>query len=61
MFMEADAILMAIGQENSYPWIERDIGLEFGKWDMPMKYNQTPAGGTCAPGCHTKQTYTRGD
>ncbi len=36
VFMEADDVLMAIGQENSFPWIERDIGLEFGKWDMPV-------------------------
>jgi formate dehydrogenase beta subunit len=36
VFMEADAVLMAIGQENSFPWIERDVGLEFGKWDMPV-------------------------
>jgi len=34
--MECDDVLMAIGQENSFPWIERDIGLEFGKWDMPV-------------------------
>ena len=33
---ECDDVLMAIGQENSFPWIERDIGLEFGKWDMPV-------------------------
>jgi formate dehydrogenase beta subunit len=36
VFMEADEVLMAIGQENSFPWIERDVGLEFGKWDMPV-------------------------
>ncbi len=36
VFMEADDVLMAIGQENAFPWIERDIGLEFGKWDMPV-------------------------
>jgi NADPH-dependent glutamate synthase beta subunit-like oxidoreductase len=36
VFMEADDVLMAIGQENSFPWIERDIGVEFGKWDMPV-------------------------
>jgi NADPH-dependent glutamate synthase beta subunit-like oxidoreductase/ferredoxin len=36
VLMEADEVLMAIGQENSFPWIERDIGLEFGKWDMPV-------------------------
>jgi formate dehydrogenase beta subunit len=33
--MEADDVLVAIGQENAFPWIERDIGLEFDKWDMP--------------------------
>jgi formate dehydrogenase beta subunit len=36
VLMEADDVLMAIGQENSFPWIERDLGLEFGKWDMPI-------------------------
>lgn len=30
-----DDVLVAIGQENAFPWIERDIGIEFGKWDMP--------------------------
>jgi len=32
---ECDDVLMAIGQENSFPWIERNIGLEFDKWGMP--------------------------
>ncbi len=36
VIVECDDVLMAIGQENSFPWIERDIGLEFGKWDMPV-------------------------
>ena len=36
VFMEADQVLIAIGQDNAFPWIERDIGLEFGKWDMPV-------------------------
>jgi ferredoxin len=31
----ADLVILAIGQENSFPWIERDIGIEFNKWDMP--------------------------
>ena len=31
----ADDVIVAIGQENAFPWIERDIGIEFGKWDMP--------------------------
>ena len=32
-----DDVLVAVGQENAYPWIERDIGIEFDmKWDMPV-------------------------
>jgi len=37
---ECDDVLVAVGQENSFPWIERDIGLEFDEWDMP-KVNET--------------------
>ncbi len=36
VFMEADDVLMAIGQENAFPWIERDLGVDFDKWDMPV-------------------------
>ncbi len=36
VFMEADHVLMAIGQENHCPWIERDLGIEFDKWDCPV-------------------------
>ena len=36
VIMEADDVLMAIGQENHFPWIERDIGLAFDEWDMPV-------------------------
>jgi formate dehydrogenase beta subunit len=32
---------MAIGQDNAFPWIERDIGLEFGEWDMPKVDRKT--------------------
>ncbi|HEY2069766.1 MAG TPA: FAD-dependent oxidoreductase [Rhizomicrobium sp.] len=35
VLMECDDVLVAVGQENAFPWIERDIGLEFDKWDMP--------------------------
>jgi len=31
-----DTVILAIGQDNSFPFIERNIGLEFGKWDMPV-------------------------
>ncbi|MBI57369.1 MAG: glutamate synthase [Spongiibacter sp.] len=33
--MACDDVLIAIGQENAFPWIERDIGIEFGKWELP--------------------------
>jgi formate dehydrogenase (NADP+) beta subunit len=36
VFIEADDVLMAIGQENAFPWIERDLDIEFDKWDMPV-------------------------
>jgi NADPH-dependent glutamate synthase beta subunit-like oxidoreductase/ferredoxin len=31
-----DDVLLAIGQENSFPWIERDIGIDFDEWGMPV-------------------------
>ena len=35
--LPCDAVVLAIGQENAFPWIERDMGLEFDKkWDMPV-------------------------
>ena len=34
--LPCDAVILAIGQENAFPWIERDIGIEFGDWDMPV-------------------------
>lgn len=40
-FFACDDVLVAVGQENAFPWIERDIGLEFDdRWDMP-KVDQT--------------------
>jgi len=36
VFYPADDVLVAIGQENSFPWIEREIGVEFDKWEMPV-------------------------
>lgn len=40
VILPCDDVILAIGQDNAFPWIERDIGIEFGKWDMP-KVNQT--------------------
>ncbi len=39
--IECDDVLIAVGQENSFPWIERDIGMEFGEWDMPVVSKDT--------------------
>lgn len=36
VIIPCDNVILAIGQENAFPWIERNIGLEFGKWDMPV-------------------------
>src|SRR5262245_45020883 len=36
VLMECDDVLVAVGQENAFPWIERDVGIEFDKWDMPV-------------------------
>jgi formate dehydrogenase (NADP+) beta subunit len=38
-----DDVLVAVGQENAFPWIERDIGIEFDKWDMPKVDTTTMA------------------
>ena len=36
VFIEATDVLVAIGQENAFPWIERDLGIEFGQWEIPV-------------------------
>jgi NADPH-dependent glutamate synthase beta subunit-like oxidoreductase len=33
--LDCDEVLIAVGQENAFPWIERDLGLEFDEWGMP--------------------------
>jgi len=33
--IECDDVLVAVGQENAFPWIERDIGIDFDRWGMP--------------------------
>ena len=33
--MECDDVLVAVGQENAFPWIERDLGLAFDRWGLP--------------------------
>ena len=34
-FMPCDDVVLAIGQENAFPWIERDLGIEFNQWEEP--------------------------
>ncbi len=41
VFIEADDVLVAVGQENSFPWIEKDLGIEFDKWNMPVVHETT--------------------
>jgi NADPH-dependent glutamate synthase beta subunit-like oxidoreductase len=36
VFYPADDVLVAIGQENAFPWIERGLGVDFDKWEMPV-------------------------
>ena len=36
VIIPCDTVILAIGQENSFPWIERDIGLQFNEWDQPV-------------------------
>jgi len=34
--MACDDVLVAIGQQNAFPWVERDIGIEFDQWQLPV-------------------------
>jgi len=36
-----DEVLVAIGQQNAFPWIEDDAGVEFDEWGMPLLNAQT--------------------
>ena len=35
-FFPCDEVILAIGQENAFPWVERDIGIEFDRWGVPV-------------------------
>lgn len=47
-FIACDDVILAIGQENAFPWIERDLGIAFDRWDVPvidkMTYQSTRPG-----------------
>jgi NADPH-dependent glutamate synthase beta subunit-like oxidoreductase/ferredoxin len=36
VLVPCDTVLVAVGQENSFPWIERDCGIQFDKWGLPV-------------------------
>lgn len=35
VFIPCDDVILAIGQDNAFPWIERDLGIEFDQWEVP--------------------------
>jgi formate dehydrogenase (NADP+) beta subunit len=41
IFLPADDVILAIGQENAFPWFERDLGAQFDKWDAPVVDEKT--------------------
>jgi len=40
-FIEADDVMVAIGQDNAFPWIEDGLGIDFGKWNLPVLDKET--------------------
>jgi NADPH-dependent glutamate synthase beta subunit-like oxidoreductase len=36
VLVPCDEVLVAVGQENAFPWIERDCGIVFDKWGLPV-------------------------
>ncbi len=41
VLIECDDVLIAVGQSNSFPWIEKDLGVEFDQWEMPVVDKET--------------------
>jgi NADPH-dependent glutamate synthase beta subunit-like oxidoreductase len=41
VFFACDTVLLAVGQENAFPWIERDCGIEFDRWGLPVLGNDS--------------------
>ncbi len=41
ILIPCDDVVLAIGQDNAFPWIERDLGIEFNDWDCPVVDEQT--------------------
>ena len=36
VYLEADEVIIAVGQQTAFPWIEKDLGLEFDEWGNPV-------------------------
>ena len=41
VLVECDSVLIAVGQENAFPWIEKDCGIDFDKWGLPVLDKQS--------------------
>jgi len=41
VILPCDDVILAVGQDNAFPFIERDIGIEFDKWEMPVVDEKT--------------------
>ncbi|MEJ8568695.1 FAD-dependent oxidoreductase, partial [Elongatibacter sediminis] len=41
VFIPCDDVVLAIGQENAFPWIERELGIEFNEWEEPLVDKET--------------------
>ena len=41
VILPCDDVILAIGQDAAFPWIERDLGIEFNKWEMPVVDEKT--------------------
>ncbi|MDH5214051.1 MAG: FAD-dependent oxidoreductase, partial [Gammaproteobacteria bacterium] len=41
VMIPCDDVILAIGQDNAFPWIERDIGIEFNDWECPIVEEKT--------------------
>ncbi len=41
VFIEADEVIVAIGQDVAFPWIEKDLGIKFNEWGLPIVNKET--------------------
>lgn len=36
LILPCDDVLCAIGQDNAFPWVERNLGIDFDRWELPV-------------------------